>query len=310
MGAFSGRCHCGNLEVSFETALGAEDLPSRACDCSFCVGHGVQATSDPKGHVTIRVRNAAALNRYRFGLRTADFLICRSCGIYVGAVLTDGDLAWATINRNVIPELQDVGREPTRASYGNETESARRRRRRERWTPAVVILGGQKDREVPFVVLRPTRPPDLEFVVAAEEDVENRPFILPWPKERHAEVLESTDFAHRIIEAGDPAHRVGFVLVAGLEDPHGSIELRRIVVTEKRRGYGRAALREVTRWAFEERGAHRLWLDVFEDNERARRLYESEGFSLEGTLRERVRVGGRWRTLAALSILEDEYRRR
>jgi hypothetical protein len=31
------------------------------------------------------------LLRYRFGLKTADFLVCENCGIYMAAVISTGD---------------------------------------------------------------------------------------------------------------------------------------------------------------------------------------------------------------------------
>lgn len=30
-----GQCHCGRIEVSFETAIPADKLEVRACQCSF-----------------------------------------------------------------------------------------------------------------------------------------------------------------------------------------------------------------------------------------------------------------------------------
>lgn len=60
--------------------------------------------------------------------------------------------------------------------------------------------------------------------------------------------------------------------------------------------------------AFDELAAHRLWLDVFEHNARARHVYRSVGFSEEGVLRECVKQQERYASLVVMSILEDEYR--
>ena len=92
MHRFEGGCHCGNLSYVFETTADLEALGLRACMCTFCRRHGARNTSDPKGSVRIWVRDGAKLNRYSFGLRTADFLLCRECGAYIGAMLEDGDL--------------------------------------------------------------------------------------------------------------------------------------------------------------------------------------------------------------------------
>ena len=66
-------------------------------------------------------------------------------------------------------------------------------------------------------------------------------------------------------------------------------------------------MEELIRMAFAEFGAHRLWLDVFEDNARARHLYKSLGFVYEGTLREAARRGTEFCSLHLMSMLDREY---
>jgi hypothetical protein len=130
------RCHCGNLEVTLETALPPEALPVRECQCSFCRRHRVRATSDPHGSVRIRVRAAEDLTRYSFGMRTADFLICKRCGNYLAAVMTTPDgRAYATVNLNLFEEVQRFTQPAVAVSYDDETEEQRRARRMMNWTP-------------------------------------------------------------------------------------------------------------------------------------------------------------------------------
>jgi RimJ/RimL family protein N-acetyltransferase len=69
-------------------------------------------------------------------------------------------------------------------------------------------------------------------------------------------------------------------------------------------------LHAVIQKAFREFAAHRLWLDVFDDNARARHLYQSLGFVEEGVLRECIRWPDRFRSLVVMSMLEQEYRAR
>ncbi len=139
MTSFAGRCHCGNIEVAFETARAADALPVRACDCSFCRLHGMRATSDPEGRVAITIHDPERANLYRFGLKTADFLICGECGVYVAAVMNDGDAAWATLNVNTLDNAADFAQAATVVSYDGESAAARRARRREKWTPATLL---------------------------------------------------------------------------------------------------------------------------------------------------------------------------
>jgi diamine N-acetyltransferase len=154
------------------------------------------------------------------------------------------------------------------------------------------------------VRVRPSTPEDLAFVLAAERAPDNAPFVLQWPREQHLAAMADPSFAHWIIEdGGRPA---GYLILMDLFSPHQNLQLRRLVVLDKGRGIGRAALRLVKAAAFERFGAHRLWLDVMEHNERAQALYASEGFVREGTLRECLRVGDRYVSLHILSILDRE----
>lgn len=158
------------------------------------------------------------------------------------------------------------------------------------------------------VALRPTGGEDLAFVLGAEGHQENRRWVGQWTRERHQAALADGDTAHMILERQADGEPVGYVILLGLTDPGGSIDLKRLVVAEKGSGYGKTALRLVQRFAFEGLGVHRLWFGVKEHNARARRLYDSEGFVVEGVLRECLREGGGYESLVVMSKLEGEYR--
>ncbi|CAM3702575.1 GNAT family N-acetyltransferase [Isoptericola cucumis] len=76
------------------------------------------------------------------------------------------------------------------------------------------------------------------------------------------------------------------------------------------RGYGREAIGEVLRFAFDADGLglHRVTLSVISLHPRARALYDSLGFREEGRLRDAYRDGDGWADAVVMSILEDEYR--
>jgi hypothetical protein len=136
--AFSGRCHCGNLSVRFETASAPADLPVRSCQCSFCTRHGARTTVDRAGRATVSVRDPAKLSRYQWALRTADFLVCRDCGGYLGAVTTAPGRRYMTINVNLFEEAGRFTQASVPVDYDAETEDERRKRRAASWTPAEV----------------------------------------------------------------------------------------------------------------------------------------------------------------------------
>jgi diamine N-acetyltransferase len=88
------------------------------------------------------------------------------------------------------------------------------------------------------------------------------------------------------------------------------VELVRIVTIAPRRGIGSWALRRMVDRAFDDLGAHRVYLEVTADNAGARALYEREGFVLEGTFRDGYRdeKTGTFKDLCAYGLLARERR--
>jgi hypothetical protein len=135
----AGTCHCGALGFSYETDLAPERWSIRACQCSFCRAHGALSTSDPHGSLSFHASDARQLVRYRFGLRTADFLLCGRCGVYLGAVLVTDSARVGVLNLNALREpLVTATSQPV--SYEGEDSSQRAARRLSRWTPIVGSL--------------------------------------------------------------------------------------------------------------------------------------------------------------------------
>lgn len=136
-----GACHCGALHLTFETSTPVEALPLRACACSFCRKHGVRTTSDPAGTVSFTVDDPSLLQRYRFGTRTTDTLICRNCGIYLAAVTEIDGALYAVINVNALDDRSGFARAPEVMHYDGESAEQRQARRRVKWTPATLDAG-------------------------------------------------------------------------------------------------------------------------------------------------------------------------
>lgn len=133
----TGGCHCGNLRYSFEASAPLEVLGLRRDMCGFCTAHSARNTSDPNGAMRILVRDAAKLNRYRFGLKTADFLVCRDCGVYIGALLEDEGEAWFTVNVNSFAEKPTPDFPAVPQDFDSEDTHTRIARRKAKWTPVV-----------------------------------------------------------------------------------------------------------------------------------------------------------------------------
>ncbi|MGO9435862.1 MAG: GNAT family N-acetyltransferase [Terracidiphilus sp.] len=154
--------------------------------------------------------------------------------------------------------------------------------------------------------LRPAVPTDIPRIVVLERTPQARHFVGQWSAERHQSALAGGD-ARYLVSETDSGDLQAYVILRGLAEDSGAIELKRIVVAAPERGLGRKILREVIRLAFEEFHAHRLFLDVYEDNPRARHLYESLGFVYEGKMRDAARRGETYCNLCLMSMLEEEY---
>lgn len=136
MNTFTGHCHCGNLQISFETGFDYTNLPLRACQCSFCRAHGALTAADSKGRVTFAATDTAKIRRYRFGLGITDFMVCAQCGIFVAAVMEIDDALYASINTNVLTARAQLQMPPQLVDYDGESVDERRARRKKNWTPA------------------------------------------------------------------------------------------------------------------------------------------------------------------------------
>lgn len=153
--------------------------------------------------------------------------------------------------------------------------------------------------------LRVASPADIPAIMALESGSVARQFVGQWSEERHLATLAGQDARYYVSETDGTID--AYVILRGLREDSRSIELKRVVVGMPERGLGRRILTEIIRIAFRELGAHRLFLDVYDDNARARHLYESLGFQYEGVMREAAHRDGCWHNLHLMSMLESEY---
>lgn len=140
--AYEGRCHCGAIGYTYRTAGSPDSWSIRACRCSFCRAHDALSTSEPAGTIDFWAARPKELQKYRFGLRTADFLLCRNCGVYIGALIDTDKGSFGIINVHALAPVPEQTSPSANADYGGEDTSARIRRRQERWSPATLTLSG------------------------------------------------------------------------------------------------------------------------------------------------------------------------
>ena len=129
----NGSCHCGNISFVLDWRPTPAQIPARACGCSFCVKHGGMWTSCPTGQLRVTLRKPERVSRYAFGTKTADFHVCRDCGVVsVVTSLIEGRL-YAVVSVNALDPVAtlQLGRKP--ASFDGESEGDRLTRRRRHW---------------------------------------------------------------------------------------------------------------------------------------------------------------------------------
>jgi len=151
-----------------------------------------------------------------------------------------------------------------------------------------------------------TEKADIPSVLEAENAPENAEFVGQWPAEQHESALTDPDTLHLIVRDAT-GQSVGYVILERLADPNDRIHLKRIVITQKGRGYGTQTLSLIKKWCFEVKRVHRLDLDVRAHNARALHVYESQGFVREGTVRECLKTGDGYQSVILMSTLEQEY---
>jgi RimJ/RimL family protein N-acetyltransferase len=73
-------------------------------------------------------------------------------------------------------------------------------------------------------------------------------------------------------------------------------------------GYGTDAMRTLCRFGFEMMNLHRIQLDVYANNLRARHVYEKIGFKAEVTKRQALYKFGEYQDVLVMGLLEGELR--
>ncbi|MFI2200849.1 GNAT family N-acetyltransferase [Streptomyces sp. NPDC020192] len=73
------------------------------------------------------------------------------------------------------------------------------------------------------------------------------------------------------------------------------------------RGVGTEATRLIVGHGFEQLGLHRIQLEMYGDNDRARHVYEKVGFVVEGVRRQALPRDGGWVDEVLMAVLDHEW---
>jgi hypothetical protein len=133
-----GGCHCGNIHVRLRLSTAPRETALRACQCSFCRAHSTRTVADPDGLLELSADDWTLVEPYRFGSGSADYFVCRRCGVYVAAVCATSAGERAVVNVNCLADRSEFTQIPAATDYDGETDEARLARRAVKWMPARV----------------------------------------------------------------------------------------------------------------------------------------------------------------------------
>ena len=128
-----GSCHCGNIRFVFHWPGAGDSIPVRACGCSFCVKHHGVWTSHPDGRVQLSADDPARVQRYRFGTETADFYVCKTCGV---APIVTSDIdgsTYSVVNVNCFDDVDRLELVESTTDFDGETTEDRLARQQRNW---------------------------------------------------------------------------------------------------------------------------------------------------------------------------------
>ena len=97
-----------------------------------------RTTSDPHGSVDFQAADWSLVQPYRFGTGTAEFLICKRCGVYIGAIGETALGTGAVININCLDDWAAFTQQPIPVDHDGEATGDRLARRAANWTPATI----------------------------------------------------------------------------------------------------------------------------------------------------------------------------
>lgn len=135
------------------------------------------------------------------------------------------------------------------------------------------------------LLVRDTKREELDRIFEIEQSA--RSFIIPYSLERHQAEFAKPGVVYKSIWSGGQV--IGFMILV-LDADGRSVEFRRIVIASPGLGCGKHVVRQVDEICRRELGRTRVWLDVFEDNQRARHVYEQCGYRQFGASKHEGRT--------------------
>ena len=128
-----GKCHCGNIGFTLTWDPDPKEIQARACGCTFCQKHGGVWTSNPRGTLSVSIKEKSAVSKYAFGTKTADFHICSRCGVVPVVTSTIDGKVYAVVSVNAFEAVDPALLKRAAADFEGEDEASRLARRKRGW---------------------------------------------------------------------------------------------------------------------------------------------------------------------------------
>lgn len=119
---------------------------------------------------------------------------------------------------------------------------------------------------------------DADFMEKVELDEDNSPWVGHWPLGWRIAKFGDGHMLQTIIEKADGTP-IGIMIFCDMKSFEAELQLKRIAILEKGRGYGKEALYLAQKYAFEVLGTKCLSLGTKEHNTRAQSIYKATGFT-------------------------------
>ncbi|MDV4151902.1 GNAT family protein [Clostridium sp. AL.422] len=102
---------------------------------------------------------------------------------------------------------------------------------------------------------------------------------------------------------------IGEIVLIDIDEEYKSCSYRIALFSKKyfNKGIGYKATKEVLKYAFKNLGLHRVELEVFDYNPRAKAMYEKCGFREEGIKRDALFINDKFYNVHIMSILSGEF---
>lgn len=130
------------------------------------------------------------------------------------------------------------------------------------------------------LVIRKAHIADADFMCSVELNEDNSPWVANWPLGWRVARFGDPDFLQVILELKDGTP-IGFIIFRDMLTKEHAVQLKRIAIIDKGKGYGKEALHLAQKLAFDIFCTKRLYLSTKLENLRAQSIYKATGFTPE-----------------------------